>query len=230
MLKTLCSATSIVLIATFAHAEGLEINVGGTGEDTGGVSAYGNLTYFFYPHSKSSPYLRFSAVQSVYDYVNIGTVHGVTRQLVATIGHKFSKGDETVQFGIGFAYRGASEKGGQIDVNESETSFSAEAQYSLTTASLRSTTLVQYQDPKNTIYGETEILFGLSQDMFVGPVANIFDQNGFSRDQIGLRAVFDFGSDDETVLSLTATTGESRSGSAAPKENSLFSVNVYRSF
>lgn len=230
MLKTLCSASALVLIASFAHAEGFEVNLGGIDEETGGLSAYVNITYSFDPHSDSGYYLRFSAVRSEYEYEFGGTVDGVNQRVVAAIGREFVEGDEAFSFGIGFALRDVSESGGAVDLSESESGFYAEAMYSLSTSTLRSTTMVEYEAAGNTLYGETGVLFGLSEDTFVGLVANVFDQDGFSRYQIGLGVEFDFGADDETVLSLTATTGERKSGSAAPETNSLFGVNVYRRF
>lgn len=230
MFKSLCSASALVLIASFAHAEGLEVNLGGVGEKTGGLSAYGNITYSFDPHSRSGSYLRFSAVRSEYEYDSGGTVDGVKQRVVAAIGREFTAGDETFQVGVGFVLRDVSESGGLVDVDESETSFYAEAMYSLSTSNLRSTTLVEYEAAGNTLYGQTELLFGLSEDAFVGPVANVFDEEGFSRYQIGLRAEFDFGADDETILGLTATTGERTIGNADAERDTLFAVNVYRRF
>lgn len=230
MFRTLCSASALVLIASFAHADGFEVNLGAVGEETGDLSAYGNITYSFASDADSGVYLRFSAVQSQYGYEFGGDVDGFNRQVVAAVGYEINEGPHSFQFGIGNAYQKITESGGLADVDESYNSVYGEALYSFDASTHRSTMLVQYQGARDTIYGETGLLFGLSEDAFVGPVATLFDQDEFSRYQVGIRAEFDFGEDDETVIAVTATTGEQTVGSADAIGNSLFEINVYRRF
>lgn len=230
MFRSLCSASALVLAASLAHAEGIELNLGAVGEDSGDYSINGNVTYSFDPNADSGAYLRFSAVRSQYDYEFGGDVDGVNQQAIAAIGYEVTEGDQTFQFGVGYAYQEIAESGGLADVNESYSSVYAEALYSFDASTHRSTMLVQYQGARDTIYGETGLLFGLSEDAFVGPVATLFDQDGFSRYQVGIRAEFDFGADDETIVGLTATTGERTIDSADAERDSLFGVNVYRRF
>jgi hypothetical protein len=230
MKATLFATTSLIFFGSIAAAQQFEANVGGYSAGSDDTSFYGSLTYSLNGASEDGLYVRLTGVQSNYNYDFGGEVDGTNRQAAAIVGYQAVMGSVSFKAGVGYVTEQVTETGGLADVDDSYDGVYAEGVLSLSSPDYRSMALVEYREPRSTVYVQADLLYGLSDNIYVGAVGSVFDQDEFRDVRFGLKAEFDLGAGDNTILSVTATTGERTVGSDPTEDSTAFSLNIYQRF